>query len=130
MFQKNITLIKTILQFYSVSQITDIKVIDNKIFGRAIWEDIPNNFDYQDFVLQNLLSDKEASDIIEMLDFIYNNNMFDHDKILAEDKIISKYFQTKWDTNRIRNTIENLYNIEIDMIDENGDLNDAFYLHQ
>lgn len=35
--------------------------------------------------------------------------MFDHDKIFIEDEIINKYFQTKWNSSRIKDAIENSY---------------------
>ncbi len=125
-----IEFIKSLLRFYSVNAISNIKISGNKIYGKAIWRDIPNDEDYQHFVWDCMLSEEEIESLIEILEYIYKNDYYKNDKILIKDDKIYHAFKEKWKPDKIRKTINNMYNVEIEMIDEEGCLNDAFYLHR
>ncbi len=125
-----IEFIKYLLRFYSVNAISNIKISGNKIYGKAIWRDIPNDEDYQNFVWDCMLSEEEIESLIEILEYIYKNDYYKNDKILIKDDKIYHAFKEKWKPDKIRKTINNMYNVEIEMIDEEGCLNDAFYLHR
>lgn len=125
-----IEFIKSLLRFYSVNAISNIKISGNKIYGKAIWRDIPNDEDYQNFVWDCMLSEEEIESLIEILEYIFKNDYYKNDKILIKDDKIYHAFKEKWKPDKIRKTINNMYNVEIEMIDEEGCLNDAFYLHR
>ncbi|MDR0467986.1 MAG: hypothetical protein LBG67_03960 [Campylobacteraceae bacterium] len=130
--QNNIQLqlINSILRFYEVDEITDIYYKNNSIYGTAVWRDIPNEVNLQKFVWKICLDNEKIKRVITILDHIFDNKKFYHDKILISDDEIKEIFLRKnWDIDTIEQTINNLYNIDIRMIDDEEET-DSFFLHQ
>lgn len=124
-------LVTLLLKFYEVVEVKNIKYEKDCVYGSAIWNDITDEQNSQNFIWKININDERIITVKILMDYIYQNQKFRNDKILiSDDEIVDIFKKENWDEKIIKQTISDMYNLEINMIDDEGNLNDAFYLHQ
>lgn len=112
------------LGLYGVDEIKITEIDKDKINGIAIYldEDATQEFSWQ------MSEDKVPSDdFIELIQIIKNNGFNRTDKVtVSPDELFEK---TGWkDRNKFDNTFEELFEVEVKMIDD-GEETDSYFMH-
>lgn len=112
------------LGLYGVDEIKITEIDKDKINGIAIYldEDATQEFSWQ------MSEDKVPSDdLIELIQIIKNNGFNRTDKVtVSPDELFEK---TGWkDRNKFDNTFEELFEVEVKMIDD-GEETDSYFMH-
>lgn len=122
--------IEVFLAFYGVNELQNVKISKGSISGEAIWNDEPAEDNSQKFCWKINLSTEEIEKMKSILEFIFERKLFHHDKIsINEESLIKKLVSRGWSINNAKKTLDNIFETSIDMIDDAGKKEDAFFLH-
>ncbi|MBU8884066.1 hypothetical protein KSK37_13310 [Kaistella sp. DKR-2] len=122
--------IEVFLAFYGVNELQNVKISKGSISGEAIWNDEPAEDNSQKFCWKINLSTEEIENMKSILEFIFERKLFHHDKIsINEESLIKKLVSRGWSINNAKKTLDNIFETSIDMIDDAGKKEDAFFLH-
>ncbi|HBT74163.1 MAG TPA: hypothetical protein DEB37_18560 [Lysinibacillus sp.] len=122
--------IEVFLAFYGVNELQNVKISKGSISGEAIWNDEPAEDNSQKFCWKINLSTEEIEKMKSILKFIFERKLFHHDKIsINEESLIKKLVSRGWSINNAKKTLDNIFETSIDMIDDAGKKEDAFFLH-
>ncbi len=124
---KRIKFLDSYLKLFGAVTVTYKDIYKDKIYGTVIYD--PTDLGEQQNFCWYMTEENVPSDnLIELIEIIKNNKFHISDKItIPEDKI---FLKTGWlDKGEFNKAINQLFDIEIKMIDE-GKETDSFFLHQ
>ncbi len=127
--QKNIKLefLNVYFQLFGAT-IDKFQIKEKKILGRVSWVDAPK--DYQDFIwyIPNY-TDEEWQNLIELTLYLGEQKLVDMDQVsITEIELIDRLILAKWEKDVSQKTIDLLFFIEVNMVDD-GVETDSFFLH-
>lgn len=105
--------------------------IENSVFGIAtgIGVDIKEFWQHQNFYWLIDKNESELSDLVSLCNFINDKKIINGDKILiSEDELLVKIGELGWDNDKCKKVTDDLFSIEIKMIDD-GEETDSFFIH-
>lgn len=125
-----IKFVEKFVKFYDVIELQDISFFDCNLMAIAVWNDVLDEDNFVKFYWKIIYRDDEIVDLIEIIGYIQDNNLAEFDKILISNIDLKEVFLNKgWTSDKFDITSENLYKIEMPMVEE-GEVVGCFYLHQ
>jgi hypothetical protein len=122
--EKRKLFLKTFLGALGAKEILWTNTQVDKIYGTAIYE-LNNREERQDFVWHMSELNVPNEDVKKLLEFLSKNNLIDIDKIFKPIEEINIDFIDK---SNLEKTWNELFNIEVKMID-NGEETDSYFIH-
>ncbi len=99
------------------------------VSGKIRWYDDDDDDEPQEFVWTNDLDNSTLLKLIQIVNYLRDNNLVNGDKfILTEEELIKKMSKDGFKKTDIRSNIDRLLDVEIKYID-NGKTTDSLYLH-
>ena len=112
------------LGLYEVDKIEITALDEEKICGIAIYL---NDVDTQEFCWHITEDDVPSNDLIELIQIIRKNEFNKIDKLIVSAEEL--FEKTEWtDRNKFDKTFEELFEVEVKMIDD-GEETDSFFIH-
>lgn len=124
MNSKRLNFIKSYLKLYDVQKIELTKETDKFIQGFAIYDESDPD-EIQEFIWKKRESETPSKDLITLIDRIVKEKLHSGDKL---NKQIEKIQFDEFDDDQKQNLLEELFEIEIKMID-NGQETDSYFVH-
>jgi hypothetical protein len=101
---------------------TDIQI--DKVYGTVIY-DISDPEEIQDFVWHMTENNVPNDNVKDLIDFLAKNKLIDIDKIIIPiDKLEIDFIET----NKLEETWNELFDIEVRMVDD-GEESDRYFIH-
>lgn len=122
--------VEKFVKFYEVMELQDIDFFDCNFSAIAVWNDVHDEDNFVKFYWKIVFNDEEIIDLLQIIDYLHNNNLTEFDKILVSNKDLKEVFLSKgWTSDKFDKTSENFHKIEMPMVEE-GEIVGCFYLHQ
>ena len=105
--------------------------INDSVFGivTGTGSDIHEFWQHQNFYWLIDKNENELSDLIVLCHFLNENSLIDGDKILiSENELLVRISGLGWDSVKCKKVVDDLFSIEIKMIDD-GEITDSFFVH-
>ncbi|MCL1943927.1 MAG: hypothetical protein FWF54_10325 [Candidatus Azobacteroides sp.] len=108
--------------------IKKVSICDNKVVGEILFDD--DEFETQAFIwhFSDLFYIRES---ILFLDYSLDNNLINGDKFIFSKADLIKRIEklSLWDKKEVPNIINYICNLNIKMVDEEGEETDSFFIH-
>lgn len=124
MNSKRLNFIKSYLKLYDVQKIELNKETDKFIQGFAIYDESDPD-EIQEFIWKKRESETPSKELITLIDRIVKEKLHSGDKL---NKQIEKVQFEEFDDDQKQKLLEELFEIEIKMID-NGQETDSYFVH-
>jgi len=122
--EKRKAFLKSFLGVLGVKEILWSDTQSDKVYGTAIY-DLTDPDERQDFVWHMTEDNVPNDDVKKLLEFLSNNKLVDIDKIIKPIEELNIDFIDK---NKLDENWNELFNLEVRMIDE-GEETDRYFIH-
>lgn len=105
--------------------------INSSVFGilTGVGSDVNELWQHQNFYWLIDKSESELSDLVILCKFLNEKNLINGDNIIiSENELIERIGELGWNNEKGQKVVDDLFSIEIKMIDE-GEATDSFFVH-